>query len=223
MDAAHRKIELQSPSDLTYLTSLVRTAARQKLDLHLPSVPDASEPDDLRTQVEARIDAFVAQIIAGMRGNISINGMEVEVEPRGEDGAMEGVEGPGIEGVEKEEFEVFDEKLRSQVGAAIAKRDALIGKISQHRRNTPATAAAAFQAQFETENETLLVDLHQSEQRDAEIAGLDALKREEEVRRNWERAVEGLGRLNGGLGETRAWLERAGEVVGYLGGAEGKA
>jgi kinetochor protein Mis14/NSL1 len=40
------------------------------------------------------------------------------------------------------------------------------------------------------------------------------------VRWYWERAVEGLGRLDKGLPETRARLERAGEVVGYLG--EGK-
>lgn len=222
MDAAHRKIELQSPSDLTYLTTLLRTAARQKLDLHLPSVPSASEPDDLRAHVEARVDAFVAQIIAGMRGNISINGMEVEVEQRDEEGgdaAMYGVEGA----VEKEEFEVFDEKLRGQVGSAIARRDALIGKISAHRRNTPVGAAGAWQARFERESESLLGEIEQAARGDGDVVGLEGLEREEEVRRNWERAVEGLGRLNGGLGETRARLERAGEVVGYLDGKEGRA
>jgi len=40
------------------------------------------------------------------------------------------------------------------------------------------------------------------------------------VERTWERAVEGLGRLNEGLPETRARLERCGDVVGYLGGGE---
>ena len=39
MQSEHRKIELQSPSDLTYLTSQIRTAARLKLDLHLPAQP----------------------------------------------------------------------------------------------------------------------------------------------------------------------------------------
>jgi kinetochor protein Mis14/NSL1 len=52
---------------------------------------------------------------------------------------------------------------------------------------------------------------------DGDVVGVEALEREDEVRRNWERAVEGLGRLDKGLPETRARLERAGEVVGYLG------
>ena len=48
------------------------------------------------------------------------------------------------------------------------------------------------------------------------------MQRGEEVRRNWERAVQGVGRLNKGLPETRARLERCGGVVGYLGGGEGE-
>lgn len=244
MDATHRKIELQSPADLTYLTSQIRTAARQKLDLHLPPhVSDtAGEPDELRAQVESLVDAFVAQIIRGMRGNISINGMEVLGAARG-DG--EGVSGGGVgfgagrnegggeadglgEGaMEREEYAPFDEKLRSQLAASIARRDALVAKISQHRRGTPGAAAAAFQAQFEAENEALRVQA-------AGMLGLgdegvqdvsmetEALAREDEVQRNWERAVEGLARLNKGLPETRARLERCGDVVGYLGQSGGK-
>jgi kinetochor protein Mis14/NSL1 len=209
MDSQHRKIELQSPSDLTFLTTQLRTAARQKLDLHLPPVSDSSEPDELRRQVEDLVDAFVAQVLAGMRGNISINGMEVEgnVDGEGEIGSVEA-------GVEKEEYEPFDEKLRGKVGAAIARRDALVGKISAHRRTTPAVAAEAFQLQFARESEMLLAQ--EVEDGEMEIADVSMLEREEEVRRNWERAVEGLGRLNKGLPETRARLERAGDVVGFL-------
>ncbi|KAH3944099.1 hypothetical protein HBI56_032510 [Parastagonospora nodorum] len=211
MDTQHRKIELQSPSDLTFLTSQIRTAARQKLDLHLPPVSDSSEPDELRRQVEDLVDAFVAQVLAGMKGNISINGMDVEGAIDGE-GTVEAT----MEGVEREEFEPFDEKLRGKVGSAIARRDALVGKISAHRRTTGEAAAKAFQQQFERENEVVAKQV--VEEGDMDIAGVDALEREEEVRRNWERAVEGLGRLNKGLPETRARLERAGDVVGYLGG-----
>jgi kinetochor protein Mis14/NSL1 len=58
------------------------------------------------------------------------------------------------------------------------------------------------------------------EEGDGEIADVKGVQREEEMRRNWERATEGLGRLNKGLPETRARLERAGDVVGYLGGEE---
>ena len=54
------------------------------------------------------------------------------------------------------------------------------------------------------------------------MAGVHVLQRQEEVERNWEKAVLGLQRLNQGLPETRARLERAGDVVGYLGGEDAK-
>lgn len=98
MDTAHRKIELQSPSDLTFLTTQIRTAARQKLDLHLPPVSSESpnEPDELRKHVEDLVDAFVAQVLNAMRHNISINGIDVVgAAARGEGNG----EGEGMEGV----------------------------------------------------------------------------------------------------------------------------
>lgn len=230
MESEHRKIELQSPSDLTYLTSQIRTAARQKLDLHLPPVSDTSEPDELRRNVEDLVEAFVAQVLQGMRHNISINGIDVvargrsgdEVDERGE--KMEGILSADTEGeslVEKEEFEPFDDKLRGQLSSTVAKRDALIAKISQHRRTTPKAAADAFQERFERENgevEGRVGGMVKGAEvlGAGDVAGVEQGARQEEVERNWEKAVEGLQRLNKGLPETRARLERAGDVVGYL-------
>lgn len=225
---AHRKIELQSSSDLLFLTSQIRTAARQKLDLHLPPVSDnANEPDELRAQVETLVDSFVAQVLQGLRGNISINGMDIIERGRsGEDGeesgtAMEGVladDGTAVSAVEQEDFEPFDDKLRTKLSSTVARRDALIAKISSHRRTTPAGAAAAFQAQFERESEVLLQSQSAQMVGEEHVASVLALQRADEMQRNWERAVEGLSRLNKGLPETRARLERCGDVVGYLGG-----
>lgn len=45
-----------------------------------------------------------------------------------------------------------------------------------------------------------------------------ALSRWDDVKRTWERGTEGLVGLKGGLGETRAKVERAGKVVGYVEG-----
>ncbi|RAR09099.1 hypothetical protein DDE82_002011 [Stemphylium lycopersici] len=234
MESEHRKIELQSPSDLTYLTSQIRTAARQKLDLHLPPVSDSSEPDELRRSVEDLVDVFVAQVLNGMRHNISINGLDVVARDSNEEAAaggdkMDGVTGPGDQEslVEKEEFEPFDEKVRAQLGTAVARRDALIAKISQHRRATPAAAAEAFVQRFERENgeveaARLAMDKEAMVLGADHVAGVDAIARQDEVARNWERAVEGLQRLNKGLPETRARLERAGDVVGYLGAVQGQ-
>lgn len=216
MGSEHRKIELQSRADLTFITSQLRTAARQKLDLHLPPVSDASEPDELRRQVEELVDAFVAKVLRGIRENASINGMDVVQQQRGDDIVMEGVgTDEGVSEVEREEYEAFDDKLRAKLSAAVARRDALFKGISAHRRTTPGDAARKWQEQFERENEMLSQVLEQG----GEVAVLDLeVQRHEEMTRNWERAVEGLGRLNKGLPETRARLERARDVVGYLGG-----
>ncbi|KAL5113450.1 hypothetical protein ACEQ8H_008677 [Pleosporales sp. CAS-2024a] len=215
MDTQHRKIELQSPSDLAFLTAQLRTAARQKLDLHLPAVSDSAEPDDLRHHVESLVDAFVTQILASMRSNISINGMEVESAPRANDDQDASAE--------ILEFEPFDDKLRARVGSAIARRDMLIGKISAHRRETGEQSARAWRKAWEEEEEeeegmVVLGEAHQSGGGldDGHVADLTALEREDELSRTWERAVQGLARLDTGLPETRARLERAGEVVGYL-------
>lgn len=236
MDSQHRKIELQSPADLTYLTTRLRTAARQKLDLHLPPVSDTTEPDELRKHVEQLVDEFVAQVLLGMRANVGINGMDV-VE-RSREGVEEGLEGLGGVGgaggvgegegeVERVEYEPFDDKLRQQLGSTVAKRDALISQISRHRRATPGMAAENFKARFLGDNEALLAQNapHVVGEgvggvgKDA-IADMESLTRQEEVQRNWTRALEGLGRLNDGVTETRARLERVKGVVGHLGGEE---
>lgn len=54
----HRKIELQSPADLTYLYANTVALARQKLDLHLPpsASNDPNDPDPMRERVRELID-----------------------------------------------------------------------------------------------------------------------------------------------------------------------
>ena len=55
-EIAHRKVELQSPADLSYIIANVTQEARKKLDRHLP--PDATlESDDaMRKRVEQLVD-----------------------------------------------------------------------------------------------------------------------------------------------------------------------
>ena len=53
MDPHHRKIDLQSPSDFTYLLSNINAAAQQKLDQAIPpSAAPKGEEDAFRTKVE---------------------------------------------------------------------------------------------------------------------------------------------------------------------------
>ena len=94
---AHRKIELQSPADLTHIESNIRNAARQKLDLHLPPIEgSAAGEDDLRKKVEEKVDEFVREVQRGLRSNVQVNGLDAD---------MEGIEG-GVMG-EGEEGEFF--------------------------------------------------------------------------------------------------------------------
>lgn len=53
----HRKIELQSPADFTYLYANTVALSRQKLDLHLPpSATNNDTPDPMRERVRELVD-----------------------------------------------------------------------------------------------------------------------------------------------------------------------
>lgn len=57
MDGAHRKIELQSPEDLTYLITNVRRAAAEHLSEAFPPVEgDDAGGDELRVRIEKIVD-----------------------------------------------------------------------------------------------------------------------------------------------------------------------
>jgi kinetochor protein Mis14/NSL1 len=56
MDPYHRKIDLQSPQDLTYLLNNINAAAQQKLDIHFPpSAAPKGEEDAFRKKVETLV------------------------------------------------------------------------------------------------------------------------------------------------------------------------
>lgn len=63
MQAPHyRKIELQSPADLTYLYANTVALSRQKLDLHLPPSPN-NEPNPMRERVKELVDEVCIAIM----------------------------------------------------------------------------------------------------------------------------------------------------------------
>jgi kinetochor protein Mis14/NSL1 len=59
MDPHHRKIDLQSPLDLEYLSATINEAAQKKIDLHLP--PNA-QPSDDADSFQARVNELVHQV-----------------------------------------------------------------------------------------------------------------------------------------------------------------
>lgn len=57
MAATHRKIELQSPADFTYLYANAVALSRQKLDLNFPPLAtDDDTPDPMRERVQELVD-----------------------------------------------------------------------------------------------------------------------------------------------------------------------
>ena len=105
----HRKIELQSTQDLTYLQTNLATSARAKLDLHFPrqhkpatvipldgaatqSPPpppaihradgaDEAEHDPMRAQVRSLVDDFLAQTWTNALHGVSVNGIDATSTP----------------------------------------------------------------------------------------------------------------------------------------------
>ena len=59
MDAHHRRIDLQSPSDLTYLFNNIKTSARQKLDLAIPLSAAPEGEDAYRSKVEELVQEVI--------------------------------------------------------------------------------------------------------------------------------------------------------------------
>ncbi|KAF2796569.1 hypothetical protein K505DRAFT_373126 [Melanomma pulvis-pyrius CBS 109.77] len=139
--STHRKIELQSPADLTYITALLRTAATQRLNNALPPSPSSTTPpptpDAYRAKVSSLVDAFVAEVLQGLRTNISINGLDVAPGMDDDDGGDE----EAAAEAELIEYEAYDEKLRARVALLVARRDKLVSRISAHRRATAGGAA----------------------------------------------------------------------------------
>lgn len=60
MDGAHRKIELQSPEDLTFLINNVRRAAEAHVNAAFPPVDDGQ--DDGGDELRVRIEKLVADV-----------------------------------------------------------------------------------------------------------------------------------------------------------------
>ena len=52
MDPHHRKIDLQSAADLTYLLNNIKAAAQEKIDLAIPPSAAPAGEDAYRTKVE---------------------------------------------------------------------------------------------------------------------------------------------------------------------------
>ncbi|KAI9707119.1 MAG: hypothetical protein M1836_000079 [Candelina mexicana] len=210
--SGHRKIELQSPLDLTYLQSNISRSARAKLDLNLPPL-QSSDEDKLRTKVEELVDE-----------NIIINGLDASSSSILDASTQNAHHQQQQQQTsEIEEFEPYDSRLATRVQTLYSTLESETLRLTQLRRSAPATAASNFKTAFTS---SLDEDSRCAEQWMAQAAAREGdgmegrvrLERGEEVRGMYERGVAGLVREKGAMTETAARLERARAAVGEIEG-----
>jgi hypothetical protein len=226
----HRLIDIQSPADLAYLETNVRTLAHQKLDLHFPPAAaqgnGARDSDPLRQKVEAEVDRYVTRTFEGVRTNVSVNGMPLE--SSGDEAGQGPTQGQGQGQGQGRQAQVvlepIDTRLQSRLEKLSHERDELLRRVAKLRRETPKAAAEEFQTSFEMEmerdgsNAREAARLLAEKKEDEDMLKLRTVKRQKEMERTFETAIEKLEDVGKGMTDTVGRLERAGGVVEMLEG-----
>ncbi|KAI9929186.1 hypothetical protein AWENTII_001115 [Aspergillus wentii] len=131
----HRKIELQSPADFTYLYANTVAASRQKLDLHLPpSATNNDEPDPMR-------ERYILKTFTTASSSISINGLDSSSPQFPFPAAF-------TTPTETVEYEAYDTNLAARVTSLYAQLESLTTSVAQLRRDAPRRAARAYADQL---------------------------------------------------------------------------
>ncbi|KAI7284677.1 hypothetical protein KC345_g2139 [Hortaea werneckii] len=209
-EAAHRKIELQSPADLTYLIANVSRAAREKIDKHLP--PDAAPEgeDAMRKRVEQLVEEYIRNTFNAAKNSMSINGMDSREMDAELAKAQEG-----------EEIEPFDTKLAQRIQNLSAQIEQRTLDLANLRRNAPAETSKRFQDSFAKQTEDYDTRLQKDEQMKLDEARstrmeIGEMERLDEMHSAWTKGTEQLQELRTGLGSTVARMEKAEKAVGVL-------
>ncbi|KAF4471858.1 hypothetical protein FALBO_1224 [Fusarium albosuccineum] len=200
-----RKIELQSPEDLSYLIANVRRAATEHLNKAFPVVKGNDGEDELRNQIEELVNEYIDKTFSLAAPNLSINGLPVTPENFLSDANTTEPEPV---------YEPFDTRKRRRVADLITQEEKLLEDVAALKRSVPATAAAN---QAEQMRDSLKRDDELLEARkkqllaDAAEVDLDiqTLERQESVEAGFRKAVEGLGRLKREMPAVVAKMERA--------------
>ncbi|WPH00601.1 Hypothetical protein R9X50_00343100 [Acrodontium crateriforme] len=214
-ESAHRKIELQSAADLTYLIANVSRAARQKLDKHLP--PDATtgengSEDAMRRRVGELVEDYIRQTFNAAKDNMCINGMDSKE-----------IEAEMAKAQEGEEIEPFDTRLAQRIQNLSTQIENQTLHLANLRRTAPSETAQKFQETFTKQLAQEEEELKKDEESRLEMARgtvVDSgeMERLDEVQRTWEESTRELHRLKTSLGGTVAKMEKARSTVGLVEG-----
>ncbi|CAN8105046.1 unnamed protein product [Discula destructiva] len=229
MDGAHRKIELQSPEDLTYLINNVRRAAAEHIgDAFPPIEGDDAGGDELRMRIEQMVEEYISQTFTLAAPNLSINGFDLDRKtfpavylssPKSNDAAAAAAAAAGPE--EIIQYEPFDARKRARVEDLAREEEDLMREIAALKKTLPAAAARQYADGFW---EGLRGDEDALAHAQASLAtppeggsggvllepGVPPpLERREDVEREYRGVVGTLGRLKREMPATVARMERA--------------
>ncbi|RAK99829.1 uncharacterized protein BO80DRAFT_465842 [Aspergillus ibericus CBS 121593] len=173
----HRKIELQSAADFTYLYANTVALSRQKLDLHLPPSTNPNDgPDPMRERVRELVDEYIHHTFTTASSSISINGLDSTSPEFPFPGAFTAP-------TEQVEFEAYDGKLAARVTSLYAQLESLTTTVAQLRRDAPGRAARLYAEQL---RRAILEDEDEDEEgQDEEV--------EEGLKEESEQSAEGEG------------------------------
>ncbi|ROW09862.1 hypothetical protein VPNG_06324 [Cytospora leucostoma] len=163
MDSAHRKIELQSSEDLTFLINNVRRAATEHVTAAFPPVEgqDGAEEDELRVRIEKLVEDYISQTFTLAAPNLSINGFDLDprtfpsrylsttpttTSPSPESGRRR--QQQQRDGEPEVQYEAFDARKRARVEELARDEEDLMREIAALKRRVPAAAARAYSEGF---------------------------------------------------------------------------
>ncbi|OIW26541.1 hypothetical protein CONLIGDRAFT_646700 [Coniochaeta ligniaria NRRL 30616] len=216
---AHRKIELQSAEDFSYLIANVRRAAAEHINAAFPPVEASStahgDEDELRTQIEKLVDEYIARTFTLAAPNLTINGLPVD-DPR----PFLSGNGEGRKDEPEERHEPFDGRKREKVEELSRREEELLADIAGLKRRVPGAAAAGWAERVRggiAEDEKVLL------QRREEVVRLvgEGGWNDDESRGRGRKSVapgEEEKRRKGVLGDVKT-LERQEDVERAFGGA----
>ncbi|PQE14371.1 kinetochore mis14 protein [Rutstroemia sp. NJR-2017a BBW] len=219
MAEEQRRIELQSPDDLSYLIGNVKRAAKERIDKDLPPIEGE---DAMRKMVEEIVDRYIAQTFHTASLNISINGLPPS--PEFLDSALGYGDVDMVE--EKEEHEPFDAGLWEKAKALAIREEELVEQVAALRRGVPGVVVkreVGWKEVVEGEEKAVGGKIEEVGREDEEsgvsLGKGESWERQGNVRKDWEKGVQGLEGLVRGLPEVGARKERAVKAEEYIRGA----
>ncbi|KAK4032757.1 hypothetical protein C8A01DRAFT_50521 [Parachaetomium inaequale] len=235
-DPAHRRIELQSPEDLTYLIDNVRRAAADSINAAFPPVDNApldGQEDELRNHIEQLVNDYILKTFTLASPNLTINGLPL---PANHTSHLLSPQNPSASGSSptepkiQYEYEPFDARKRDRIEQLIAEEEDLLRSIAALKRRVPQATASkwadATRAGIAADEDALSQVCERVAEEGAvsgkkALEGMGPLERQGDVEGRWKGAVEGLGRLKRDMPAAVAKMERARVAAGYVTGSGG--